>query len=59
MTQEMDQEIISILRGVMDPELKENIVELGMVKEATREGNLAKVNLMSHEKWRHSKASKT
>ena len=45
MTQEMDQEIISILRGVMDPELKENIVELGMVKEATREGNLAKVTV--------------
>lgn len=45
MTPEMDQDIVNVLKGVMDPELKENIVELGMVKAASREGQTAKVTV--------------
>jgi ATP-binding protein involved in chromosome partitioning len=41
----MDNEIIAVLRGVIDPELKENIVDLGMVKAASREGNSARVEV--------------
>lgn len=41
----MDEDIVAILRGVIDPELKENIVDLGMVKEARRDGNVAHVTV--------------
>ncbi len=41
----MDDDIISVLRGVIDPELKDNIVNLGMVKEASRDGNTAHVTV--------------
>lgn len=41
----MDEMIISVLRGVIDPELKDNIVNLGMVKEASRDGNTARVTV--------------
>lgn len=41
----MDDKIIQVLRGVMDPELKDNIVALGMVKEAHQDGNTAYVTL--------------
>lgn len=41
----MDEMIISVLRGVIDPELKDNIVDLGMVKEASRDGNTAHVTV--------------
>ncbi|HMS25275.1 MAG TPA: P-loop NTPase [Acidimicrobiia bacterium] len=41
----MDEMIISVLRGVIDPELKDNIVDLGMVKAASRDGNTAHVTV--------------
>ena len=30
-----DNEILGVLRGVMDPELNDNIVDLGMVRSAS------------------------
>lgn len=41
----MDEAIINVLRGVIDPELKNNIVDLGMVKEAKKDGNCAYVTV--------------
>ena len=41
----MDNEIVQILKGVIDPELKANIVELGMVKAASRQGSTARVTV--------------
>ena len=34
-----DEDILAILRGVMDPELNDNIVDLGMVRSATCDGD--------------------
>ncbi|MFN8015839.1 MAG: P-loop NTPase [Acidimicrobiia bacterium] len=42
---ENDSEIINILKGVIDPELKDNIVNLGMVKSALRDNNIAKIEV--------------
>jgi ATP-binding protein involved in chromosome partitioning len=41
----MNESIISILRGVIDPELRENIVDLGMVKEADLDGTTARITV--------------
>ena len=41
----MDEAIINVLRGVIDPELKNNIVDLGMVKEAKKDGDCAYVTV--------------
>ena len=41
----MDKDIIAILKGVIDPELKDNIVDLGMVKDAKKDGNLARITV--------------
>ena len=40
-----DEAMISILRGVMDPELGDNIVDLGMVRNAYREGTTGHVTV--------------
>ncbi len=40
-----DEAIIAILRGVMDPELGDNIVDLGMVRNGYREGSTAHVTV--------------
>ncbi len=45
MNAEQDLEIIQILKGVLDPELKNNIVDLGMVKSACRQGNTAEITV--------------
>lgn len=41
----MNDKIISLLRGVIDPELRENIVDLGMVKDADLDGSTARVSI--------------
>ncbi len=38
-------DVISILRGVMDPELNDNIVDLGMVRGAVVEGGTATITI--------------
>ena len=40
-----DEAMIAILRGVMDPELGDNIVDLGMVRNAYREGTTGHVTV--------------
>ncbi len=40
-----DEAIIAILRGVMDPELGDNIVDLGMVRNGYRDGSTAHVTV--------------
>ncbi len=40
-----DEAMIAILRGVMDPELGDNIVDLGMVRNAYREGTTGHVTI--------------
>ena len=40
-----DDAMIAILRGVMDPELGDNIVDLGMVRNAYREGTTGHVTV--------------
>ncbi len=40
-----DEAMIAVLRGVMDPELGDNIVDLGMVRSAYREGNVGHVTV--------------
>ncbi|WP_419842514.1 Mrp/NBP35 family ATP-binding protein [Candidatus Poriferisodalis sp.] len=40
-----DPAMIAILRGVMDPELGDNIVDLGMVRSARREGTVGHVTV--------------
>lgn len=42
---ESDPAIINVLRGVMDPELGDNIVDLGMVRSARRDGSVAHVTI--------------
>ena len=48
--------LLKHLSTVFDPELKTNIVELGMVKKVDHEGSTVKINLnsnncrLSHEK---------
>ncbi len=41
----MDEKLVAILRGVIDPELRENIVELGMVKKAEMDGSTARITV--------------
>lgn len=40
-----DAAIIGVLRGVIDPELHDNIVDLGMVRNAYRDGSTAHVTI--------------
>ena len=40
-----DNEILGVLRGVMDPELNDNIVDLGMVRSASLKGQTAQITI--------------
>ena len=39
------EDVIDVLRGVMDPELGDNIVDLGMVREIGIDGSRASVQI--------------
>lgn len=41
----MEEDILNVLRGVIDPELHNNIVDLGMVKSVERDLNTAKISV--------------
>ena len=40
-----ETEILAVLRGVMDPELHDNIVDLGMVRSVSLEGETAHITI--------------